>query len=167
MEPDSAVGQTRGVFVGYAQHVGRVGALAVALGIGTALIATPGLARADDTTSGTADSSPSAQPSTDPLPLGNTSPPAGTPGQNATTTTTTTTSGVSGSTVVVGGSSSPSVTFSHSGGLDNSSQGTTQVTSTPTLDQSLVTAPPVQPTTPNTVAHTTTVSPPPHRSSPN
>lgn len=39
--------------MGYAKHVGRVGALAVALGIGTAVIATPGIAWADDETTTT------------------------------------------------------------------------------------------------------------------
>jgi VCBS repeat-containing protein len=41
--------------VGYAKHVGRVGALAVALGIGTAVITTPGIAWADDGTTSNVD----------------------------------------------------------------------------------------------------------------
>src|SRR5690242_15194487 len=36
--------------MGYARHVGRVGALAVALGIGAAVATTPGMAWADGTT---------------------------------------------------------------------------------------------------------------------
>ena len=41
--------------MGYGRHVGRVGALAVALGIGTALVTTPGIAFADEGTSSGAD----------------------------------------------------------------------------------------------------------------
>ena len=38
---------------GYGRHIGRVGALAVALGIGVAVASTPGVAWADDTGSAT------------------------------------------------------------------------------------------------------------------
>ncbi len=47
----------------YARYVGRVGALAVSLGVGFAIASTPGVALADDTTNATATStSPSADP---------------------------------------------------------------------------------------------------------
>ena len=42
-----------------AKHIGRVGALAVALGIGTAIASTPGVALADPADSGTSSSSDS------------------------------------------------------------------------------------------------------------
>src|SRR5688572_10252523 len=46
---------------GYARHIGRVGALAVALGIGAAVASTPGVAWADDGT----DTTKPAQDNTD------------------------------------------------------------------------------------------------------
>src|SRR4051794_36403397 len=46
--PGSRSARTWGGFVmGYAKHIGRIGALAVALGIGTAVAGTPGVAWAD------------------------------------------------------------------------------------------------------------------------
>jgi hypothetical protein len=44
-----------GSTVGYAKHVGRIGALAVVSGIGTAVITTPGIAWADDETTSNVD----------------------------------------------------------------------------------------------------------------
>lgn len=46
-----------GTIVGYARHVGRIGALAVALGVGVALITSPGVAWADDTDSSSSETS--------------------------------------------------------------------------------------------------------------
>jgi Bacterial Ig domain len=56
--------------MGYAKHVGRVGALAVALGVGAAVATTPGIAYAEDTDSGPPPASEpaentGAEPSTD------------------------------------------------------------------------------------------------------
>ena len=42
--------------MGYAMHIGRVGALAVALGIGIAVASTPGTAWADDVSTDSSDS---------------------------------------------------------------------------------------------------------------
>ena len=45
----------------YARYIGRVGALAVSLGVGFAVATTPGVARADDTTNATAPSDPPSE----------------------------------------------------------------------------------------------------------
>lgn len=62
------VAQGVGNVVGYAKHVGRVGALAVALGIGTAVITTPGVAWADDETTTSNVDNQTQAPSTDNTP---------------------------------------------------------------------------------------------------
>src|SRR4051794_21471668 len=52
--------------MGYAMHIGRVGALAVALGIGIAVANTPGTARADDASTDSSDSTDNVGPSDSP-----------------------------------------------------------------------------------------------------
>ena len=100
--------------MGYTHYVGRVGALAVALGVGMAVAITPGVVWADETGEGTqaVDAGP-----TNPDPT-NTSDGendggivSGEPGGG--TTTTTTTSGTQ-STTVIGGGETPEVTISAS-----------------------------------------------------
>ncbi len=51
--------------MGYSRYIGRVGALAVALGIGAALGATPWLASAEPSTSGSSVHAASTEPSSD------------------------------------------------------------------------------------------------------
>lgn len=122
----------------YARHVGRVGALAVALGVGVAVATTPGVAFADDTAKLT-DGNPSVQPPKDDN-APNDNGPTDDGGPGADTTTTTTTTGTSASTTVIGGGSTPQVTFSHSGGSDTSGATITgaEPTSTPTIDPTTV-----------------------------
>ncbi|WP_323055460.1 PQQ-dependent sugar dehydrogenase [Mycolicibacterium sp. J2] len=92
---------------GYARYVGRVGALAVALGVTGAVATTPGIARADDTSSSSSSSSPSGStgtgsgsgPTADTSPTTDTSATDGTPSAGSTTGTGTgTTTGTTGST---------------------------------------------------------------------
>jgi hypothetical protein len=43
----AAIPRKEGTAMGYARHIGRVGALAVTLGVGVAMVTTPGIAYAD------------------------------------------------------------------------------------------------------------------------
>ncbi|KUI22890.1 hypothetical protein AU193_09690 [Mycobacterium sp. GA-1285] len=120
----------------YGRYVGRVGALAVALGVGFAVATTPGWAWAEDgaSTAGGGDDDTSSVDTK----LAETQPAAGSEGQhddggsdpgdpgsgsNATTTTTTT---GSNSTTVIGGGGSPQVTIS--GSTVESSRSSTEQT---------------------------------------
>lgn len=55
---------------GYARYIGRVGALAVALGVGVAVATTPGIARADDTAPASPDTTDSVSTADSPAPPG-------------------------------------------------------------------------------------------------
>ncbi len=110
--------------MGYARYVGRVGALAVALGVGAAVATMPGVAWAEDTGEDTAsvDSAPTnPEPGPEPENEGNDE--GGDPGDPGagTGTTTTTTTGTQ-TTAVIGGGGSPQVTIS---GSTVTSSGTT------------------------------------------
>lgn len=118
-----AVGFVGGIRMGYAQYVGRVGALAVALGVGAAVATTPGIAWADD---GSPASPPSAGADADPRDAaeagdpstegsGGTSPdPAGTGASEPTGTEVAQGSTTDATTITVG--SAPPVTITSSGG---------------------------------------------------
>ena len=103
--------------VGYAKYVGRVGALAVALGVGAAVATTPGVAWADDTAP-PATSDDATQPNDTDPPGPEAGPPVdGNAGDDATTTigdTTTITTGTQ-TVTTIGGGTTPEVTISHSG----------------------------------------------------
>src|SRR6201999_1373410 len=49
--------RAKGTAMGYARHIGRVGALAVTLGVGAAMASTPGIAYADTTSDSASTSS--------------------------------------------------------------------------------------------------------------
>jgi YVTN family beta-propeller protein len=91
--------------MGYARYVGRVGGLAVSLGVGVAIATAPGIAWADD-----AGSSPSADASTASTDSTTSGPATGT-----TTTTTSDTSNSSGGSTG-DGTSAPKVSYDSSGG---------------------------------------------------
>jgi hypothetical protein len=123
-----------GAGVDYARHVGRLGAVAVALGVGMAVVTTPGVVWADETGEDTSsvDSGP-ANPDPSPAPEGGgaSTIDAGEPGE---TTTTTTTEGTE-TTTVIGGDGTPEVIISGSA-VDTSGTTTEQTpeanTPTPT-----------------------------------
>jgi YVTN family beta-propeller protein len=96
--------------MGYGRYVGRVGGLAVALGVGVAVATTPGIAWADDT--GSPASSDTSTGSSD-----STTSSSGTEGTptGSTATTTTNTSTTAGAPTG-GGGSTPTVTYDSSGG---------------------------------------------------
>ena len=64
--------------MGNARHMGRVGAMAVALGLGFAVAATPAVGYAEPTDSVTCQSADSAEPDTTALILGGTTVPTST-----------------------------------------------------------------------------------------
>jgi VCBS repeat-containing protein len=127
--------------MGYSCYVGRVGALAVALGVGVAVASTPGVAWADDSTTAGGEAAPGhsapPKPGGDNQPPSNDDPDADTPGttnntttagsqttttgsqttttgsQTTTTGSQTTTTG-SQTTTTIGGHGSPQVTISGS-----------------------------------------------------
>lgn len=99
--------------LGYARYVGRVGALAVALGVGLAIATTPGVAWAED---GTGEDTSSVDtgtgtPETETTPQDDGNATAGAVETGTTTTTTTTVTDGQTSTVI-GGEGSPQVTIS-------------------------------------------------------
>lgn len=109
--------------MGHAKYVGRIGALAVALGIGTAVVTTPGIAWAEEPGAPSNDGDTTSQigPSTAGADVGghvDTHDPAAndTNDTNTTTTTTTTTTATTATTATttVGGGSTPTVTFGNS-----------------------------------------------------
>ncbi len=65
--------------MGYAKHVGRVGALAVALGIGAAVATTPGVAWADGETETNVEAPSNPEPAAGPDTAGTTTPSTGHP----------------------------------------------------------------------------------------
>jgi hypothetical protein len=155
--------------VGSAKYVGRVGALAVALGIGTAVVTTPGIAWADGTgassndgpsqeTSGTGATGDSgAQTAT----AGNdaTGSNQDTADQKSTTTSTVTTTQGSTTTTVSGGGSTPTVTFGSSS--NTGSIGSTHEDVPPSVPSTAATAEVVAGTvSPSAVEATTAASTP-------
>jgi YVTN family beta-propeller protein len=148
----------------YARHIGRVGALAVALGVGVAVATTPGIAWADEPNApgnehppsvDTATGSNGAQtPSEDVEPNGHD---AGSQ-QGGTTGTTTTTTG-SQTTTVIGGGSTPTVTYGNSGGFTTDDVKATQE---PASATAATPTNPATPTPPPTVVEptVTAIAPP-------
>jgi hypothetical protein len=159
--------------MGYAMHVGRVGALAVALGIGTAVISTPGIAWADEPGASSNDNAPS-QNTADTGGVGATSDVGGqTPASSSDstakhdteeheTTTTTSTATQGSTTTVVGAGSTPSVTFSSSGNTGSLGADThkdAQQSGTPSTAASV--QPVVETPSPSTLESTPSASTPP------
>ena len=107
--------------MGCARYVGRIGALAVALGVGLAVVTTPGVAWADEPNNSDTPAKDAEDTTGNPV-----TPSPGSGGDNGddhdtgtqqqTTTTTTTTTG-SSTTTVIGGGSTPTVTFGNSGSI--------------------------------------------------
>jgi len=147
--------------VGCAKYVGRVGALAVALGIGTAVITSPGIAWADETGT-TSDDGPSESGS---APAGANaetgSPSASTPGaeENGAITTTTTQQG-STTTTVGGGASGPTVTFGGTTNTGSIGGATTEDSPPPPPPGSSTAAPVTESAAPATADPTTVVATP-------
>lgn len=154
--------------MGYAKHVGRVGALAVALGIGTAVITTPGIAWADEPGASSKDGPSQNAPAGgagetggqntttggDTTPDANTGSNDPTPTGITTTVTTATTTG-STTTTTVGGGSTPEVSFGSS--TVTGSIGTThKVPPSSAADVPLI----VESSAPSTLQATTVVSTP-------
>lgn len=111
--------------MGHGRHIGRLAAIAVALGLGVAVASGPGLAWADDPVDGTSEPTAETAPTPDPEPpaagdgQGGSDAPSdtGSAGPDVTTTTTD-----SQTTTVIGGNDSPSVTVSGST-VDTSPEG--------------------------------------------
>jgi len=99
--------------MGYAKHIGRVGGLAVALGVGVAVATSPAVAWADGT-----GSTASADSSADSTTAGSATDPAA-PGPTTTSTSSTSTS----AGVTAADSSAPKVTYDSSGGALTSNSG--------------------------------------------
>lgn len=137
----------------YAKYVGRVGALAAALGIGTALITTPGIAWADDT--GAPSNDTASQNTPDAGATGETGKQNTTPTGTGTTTTTVTTSTTTqgATTTTVGGGSTPQVTFE--GSTNTGSIGTTHAVPPSALPSTAQSGQPLLESSPSTVEVTT------------
>ena len=155
----------------YARHIGRVGALAVALGVGAAVVFSPGIASADtpdggptgkdstaatDTTStdpsGTTPTGTATAPAVDPPK------PSSDPGKPGTTTVTSTTTGVTGTETVLGDKDAPTVIIRSSGG-ELSANKEVDSTATATVKPSADARPTTDPTA--TIEATATAKPEP------
>lgn len=146
--------------MGYSRHVGRVGGLAVALGVGFAVANSPGIALADETGAQNTDPATGSTTQNDPVD----SSPTNTPSSNdpdddtaPTSTQTTTTTTTSETTTVIGGTSAPPVTISSSGGATQTSTENTTTQSTPQASPD----PSPAPTASATATATATASPAP------
>lgn len=155
--------------MGCAKYVGRVGALAVALGIGAAVVTAPGIAWADETSAASDDGSPHsgsepAGPSTD-----DTGTPGaaenGTDGPGGTTTTVVTTQEGSSTTTVGGGPVGPTVTFGNSSNTGSIGGSPVEDTPSPAPTSSSASAPvtgtPSSAVDPTTVVASPTPTPTP------
>ncbi|MCV7135544.1 tandem-95 repeat protein, partial [Mycobacterium hodleri] len=152
--------------MGCAKYVGRVGALAVALGIGTAVVTAPGIAWADDTGASSNDNPPQdganpAGPNADTGSSDTSTPGAAQDGITDTgTATTTTTQQGSTTTTVGGGPSGPTVTFGSSSNTGSIGEATTEDSPPPLPPSTATTAPEAANPDPTVASPTTVVATP-------